>query len=641
MITVFVLWYCLCNIADKIERYVCAISMWTLCCFGITEILSVKSAISTKNLWISWILIDVVLLFLLLMRYFKNKDIIERKGRIFQIRKRDLIKVLWGVFALGMLGTAIKMVPYNYDSMTYHMSRVFHWLRNGSVAHYASSINRQIASPVLGEFVNLHVYAMSGGRDWFVNLMQCGSYLTNGIFIYYLAKKLTCSKPYCMMASVLYYSLPIALAEAFSTQVDNYAALWMLGFVYLILDLLETKENTEISWRNAFRISVLGLCVAFGYLTKPSVGVAMAFFALWLLICVIRRKDNIVSLGLYLLLGSCVLLVIVAPEIYRNIVTFGSISAPVAGQRQLIGTLHPKYVLVNFVKNFTFNMPTVWIYGSTELLWKAVLIFADILNVELNHPAISEDGRGFKVHAAQTYGQDTAVSPIIIYLLIGCIVCFFITNRKKYLTGIKNKYFVVTAFSFLVFCAVLRWEPYVGRYMISYFAILCPAIAGQVEILLEGKTVKKHTYKAGFKTLFYFLCITEMLGVLYVHGKYALLYTRPQGYFGGTMSEEVYYAEITDAANSEEYSRIGLMLGYNTREYPFLMMLNEDKEIKHVNVTNETSRYEEQTFIPDAIITMDVDLSEAEVECHGYQYEVVKVSGDEDKIYLLKKKEKE
>ena len=89
-----------------------------------------------------------------------------------------------------MLGLALKTMPYNWDSMTYHMPRVFHWLQNGSVAHYATNIGRQVASPVLGAYVNLHVYALAGGNDLFVNLLQSVSYLSSGILVYAIAGKI-------------------------------------------------------------------------------------------------------------------------------------------------------------------------------------------------------------------------------------------------------------------------------------------------------------------------------------------------------------------------------------------------------------------------------------------------------------------
>lgn len=128
--------------------------------------------------------------------------------------------------AVFMVFLALKMIPYNWDSMTYHLAGLFHWKQNKSVAHYATTIDRQVASPTLGAFVNLHVYTMSGRSDKLLNLLQCVSYLTNGVLIYSLAAKLKCKRNHCILSAALFYSMPIAFAEALTTQVDNFAALW-------------------------------------------------------------------------------------------------------------------------------------------------------------------------------------------------------------------------------------------------------------------------------------------------------------------------------------------------------------------------------------------------------------------------------
>ena len=83
------------------------------------------------------------------------------------------------------------MTPYNWDSMTYHLPRIAYWAQNRSVEHYATNCVRQVSSPVLAEFVNLHVYVLSRGHDWFFNLLQGMSYLTNAVLVGAIAKKLS------------------------------------------------------------------------------------------------------------------------------------------------------------------------------------------------------------------------------------------------------------------------------------------------------------------------------------------------------------------------------------------------------------------------------------------------------------------
>ena len=50
------------------------------------------------------------------------------------------------VFAVGTMLSALLYPTTNYDSLTYHMPRVFFWFQNHSVAHYPTSEGRQLFS---------------------------------------------------------------------------------------------------------------------------------------------------------------------------------------------------------------------------------------------------------------------------------------------------------------------------------------------------------------------------------------------------------------------------------------------------------------------------------------------------------------
>lgn len=618
MISAVILFNILIKTEDKVEGYINSVIVWTLLCFTMTESLSVFRAISAVNLWLCWIGIDAVLLVLNLFKYRK----FDWKQEFYRLRKIQISKkaIVWGIFAVGMIYLALKTVPYNWDSMTYHLPRVVHWLQNGTVEHYATHNDRQVANPVLGAFINLHVCAMVNGNDFFVNLLQCCSYLTNGILVYHIARKIKCSTKYCVMAAVLFYSMPIAFAEALTTQVDNFSALWMLSFVYLLLNLLKSEEKIAFDRKTLLRVIGLSFCIAFGYMAKPSIGFGMLFFALWLLIVVVRRKDRIVVLATYLVIAGGILTAVVSPEICRNFETYNALSSPGTGQRQLIGTTQKRYVFVNGVKNFTFNMPTVWIYNSSDIIWKYTVRLARALDIELDDPAISEDGREFEVRSPQDYGHDTAVNPVIVWLMIGSFFCLILKNRKKHWTEMKNQYFIIASLAFIFFCVVLRWEPFVSRYMLSYLAVLCPAVSGQMEMLFDGRNDRNRRNEIRFTAIFYFLCISEFVGLMYYHGKIASNQTGDEGYFTNRWEIAESYQILADLVNDEGYRNVGLLMGGDSYEYPLLVMLNDYERIEHVNVENATGKYENQNFVPDIIIAVDYDLPEGMVICHDNVY---------------------
>ena len=634
MLSSILLLFLLLKKEDKVAGYIYAIAIWTLICFAMTEILSAFHMISTKILWMCWGIVAISLLVLNVIKYKQNS--LESIKALFRKEKLKKEYLVWGFFGVVMLVLAVKTVPYNWDSMTYHLPRLVHWAQNGSVEYYATAIDRQVSSPLGGAYVNLHIYVMSGGSDRFLNLLQCCSFLTNGMLVYGIAKKIGCSRNYCNMAILLFYSMPIAFAEAFTTQVDNFSALWMLATVYLLLDLLRYENRLEWDKKTFGRVIALSLCVAFGYLTKPSIGIGLLLFVIWLLIMVIKRKDKLISIMFYLLTAGFLFAALLMPGLGRNIATFDAFSAPEVGQRQLIGTLEPKEVFVNCIKNITFNMPVVWIYDSSSILYNGVMGVSEFLDVDINDPAISEDGKEFLIHSSQEYDHDTAINPVIVYLLLLCTAFWIVQVKKKQLQEIRNTYFLVAGLSFIMFCAVLRWEPFVSRYMISYLAVLCPALSAQMELFVERTGNEKHrVIGSKVKAFIYFFCLTELFGLFYHHGTIALTKSRYEGYFVNREDIEESYRKTSEIINDKKCENIGLLIGADSYEYPLTVMLENYSRIEHVNVKNMTAKYEDIGFIPDIIISIDCELEENTVNCHGVEYQVTKVI--DDNVSLLER----
>lgn len=618
---------------DAITSYIYSVALWTLYCYIITESLSFGNLLTSTGLLAAWGIYDICLLLVLVYRIRREKLSVQ------QIRSD-----LWGVlhskgvicfliYAAVMVVCALIIIPYNWDSMTYHCARLFHWAQNKSVAHYATGNSRQVSSPVLAAFVNVNVYILTKNGGSVLNLLQCVSYLSNGMLVYFVAKKLQLSSKSCVLSAVLFYSMPIAFAEALTTQVDNFSAFWLLSFVYLILDFTKKNQKIRFDRETMEKVTVLSLCVAFGYLSKPSVGFGMLFFAGWLFIMVLVRKDNW-KVFLYALGAGILLVIILLPELNRNFQTFHAFASQETGARQLIGSLHPRHILVNLSKNLAFNLPCVWLYQSPHYIYSFVNKIAVWLRIDINSPVISEDGREFSIHQPQTYGCDTAVNPVIVWaILIGTII--FVISLKNYIKNKENSqkigYFIVSVGSFFLFCAVLRWEPFVSRYMISYLALLCPAIGIVLDMVQER--VPQAAVRGAYVIL-YFLCMTEMLGLFLNYRDIVKNYRGDKGYF--VVRDGIYndYKEITDYINGLDVESIGLYIGSDSYEYPLIQMVSEDIRVEHVNVGNETEVYTDYSFIPDIVISYEKG-EIGTMNVNAQEYEVIKEVSN-GKIWKLK-----
>lgn len=618
----------------KAECYIEGTCLFMLYLYIMTEILSVFHAIRYRTLFFSWFAFDLFLLIFFIVRN-RNKS---RVQLINVLKRRGLFRKYSYEYILGLIGAAalvlsVITVPYNWDSMTYHLPRIAYWAQNRSVEHYATNCIRQIASPVLGEFVNLHIYILCRDSDKLLNLLQCVSYLTCAGCVYAISKKLKCNRLFCFAASLLYMTMPIAFAEALTTQVDNFATVWLLFFIYLLLDFSHMEEKISVTRSSACKVCTMGMCVAYGYLAKQSVCIAMLCFLVWILIVCIARKDKIrVLLQLAACASPCVVLPIL-PEMTRNFNTFHSYASRTTGARQLVGTINPLYLLVDFVKNFCWNLPTRLIQNSHVWIEKVPRKLAEFLNVELDHPAISEDGRIFEMYAAPNYSHDLGLNPLIMWLFILCAILMIMQVRKVSRKNEGEGYSLTAAVSFCLFCAVLRWEPYVTRYMASYFALLCPMIALEIQKWTTPYKTQKIRY--GIVAVIGVLCITEFFGMVLWH--YDIYRNganrRPEGYFYHWKGEFPLYDAMANDIAQHQYHTVGLYIRGEHFEYPVWKLTKDSVEqIEHVNVENESSIYAKEDYTPDCIVWIRA-LPEEPVEINGELYDIVYDYGDNH--YLL------
>lgn len=590
---------------NALEAYIQASVIWMLYTYSSSELLSLFHGLTVKTVWAVWAVLDLVLLSSLLIGC-RQRGIKSLKKKNMDWKKLWKYREVWVLIGIGIivLILALWTVPYNWDSMTYRLARVAYWAQNGSVEHYASNNLRQIANPPLGEFVLLHIYLFWKKSEALFNLLQCISYFTCTVMVYAITKKLRCRRSFCFIAALLFMSMPIAFGEAINTQVDLFSTVWLLYFVYLLMDLAETPVLLTFSKENIKRVCIMGLTVSWGYLAKPSVCIAMAVFGVWLLICCVVRRDKFFVL---LRLAGCAagsMLITLPWEIGRNIRSFHAVSAQVAGARQLVGTIHPLYLLVNFTKNFVHNLPNVYLQQATDLIQSFLWKLSNLLHVDLNAETISEDGRSYMVYYPPDYGHDTAINPIVVWLLILCIVWAIFTIRHIKWKEVYKSYSVTAAAAFLIFCVVLRWEPYVTRYMLSFQALLCPMIASQLQKQTEGR--KKYGLRYAVLGIISCLCLLDVANMIIYHRNICVRQEankKPQGYFVNRSNEYEAYVLICDYIRKMGYREIGVCLGADDYEYPFWTILQEDiSRIEHVNVQNESAIYVDTDYTPQCII---------------------------------------
>src|SRR6202000_1628637 len=79
--------------------------------------------------------------------------------------------------------------PNNWDSMTYHLSRLMHWTQDKTVASFPTANLRQIDSPPGSSYAAIQFYILSDSDRW-VNFIQWFSALGSMIGASLIAARL-------------------------------------------------------------------------------------------------------------------------------------------------------------------------------------------------------------------------------------------------------------------------------------------------------------------------------------------------------------------------------------------------------------------------------------------------------------------
>lgn len=319
------------------------------------------------------------------------------------------------------------------------------------------------------------------------------------------------------------------------------------------------------------------------------------------------------------------------PELLRNIHSFAALTLPIAGQRQLVGTFKPSYILVNGLKNYAFNFPTVYIEKSGHYAAALVYRIAGLLNVAIDAPEISEDGRAFALHGFRTYGHDTAVNDVIAWCFLFCLVwtVYRMRDQRKQKGGL---YVISAAAAFVLLCCVVRWEPFVSRYMLPYLAMLCPAIAYAVKDFRDYFGREK--IASWPEAIILFMCCVDLIGLTDFHRQisYSGKEDRLRGYFYHQNDLYDDYKEVCGLL-SDKTGNIGLILGGDTYEYPLWQQLKDsDVQLRHIMVQNESAQYEEADFNPEWIISSFV--FEKGLEYHGEKYDLQEECKDNSYLWI-------
>ncbi len=556
------------------------------------------------------------------------KDHVTKQIEMIREDRMDTVLTVFVFLFVVCLGiVACFAVPYNYDSIDYHAPRICFWVQNHSVSYYATEVTRQVFSPVLASYIATFAYILTGKWQSAMCIIQYGAYVINLILILYICNMLGVKRKLRYFATILWITLPIGFAEAITPQNDLCAATWLLIFVIEIMHLMRKVQDNETGVSNKgiySDIVILAVCIALGYLTKPSVCFAMVIFLFAYLMTCIKNRIKISSLFLQCMLAMGVIVILICPQMIQNYKVLGTITSELAGKRQLVGTVKPNYLFVNMFKDLIHNLGfKIGIADNEEVISNIVYKLGDILRVDVNSVTISEDGVLYGFPSLPCYSCDAALNATLYIFVIISLIIFCVCNRRF---ESEHRMYIVSSFiAFLFLCVMLRWEKSITRYMIAYFSLLIVAVACVFSVLLpyteyneKRRSFKKHIIAVAI------VCTVFMVGYDVYNELYDLYKLHPVFPTKSTLT--MYHDKLDDYyeacgyINDMKIEELGLIESGCPGDYAIWRMLDDDIVIRSVNLpeNNPLKNLEEIDVIPQAILCYE-DRGDS-IDCHGEIY---------------------
>lgn len=575
----FVLIFCI--LLKKISlgkrlAFLWAALIWAITAVGIVESLSIFHGLTTLAVAGGWGLVNFAAIGCLI--FFPAQSQNEKIIFATSLSKWNWVGICLTVVIIFIVGiNAILAAPNNWDSMTYHMPRIMHWIQNHSVEHYPTSILRQLYQPPGAEFLILQFQILSQG-DRFANLIQWFSLCGSVISVSLIALVLGAGKGGQILAGLLSVTIPMAILQGTSTQNDLAVGFWLLSFGYFSLRLFKTQGQTSFQWPELLGAS---LSLALALLTKGSAYIYAAPWLLCFFVVGILKKKRTILRDFTVLVLIC--LAVNWGFYSRNVRLFG---APLSAGSEEYANSGNMILngLSNGIRNAALHLGTPSVAVNNFLKEK-------ILSASGN--AKNNSWGDFEIPFSAT-NEDIAGNPLHFVLTLFIFTAVLISRKSSMLL---KAYILLILLSFGIFCAFFKWQLFNSRLHLPLFLLSMP-VAG---LILEKI---QRPWLVGAMTSVFVLAAVPPLFCNERHplvGKTNVFtMNRIQQYFSYRKFMALPYVIAVKYASLRCDSHVGLLLGNDDWEYPLWILLKKEKpdlKIVHIGVNNVSNTLGHKTKV--------------------------------------------
>jgi 4-amino-4-deoxy-L-arabinose transferase-like glycosyltransferase len=586
------------------ETFLIACVFWGTFITLSTECLSLFSLITFPWIFALW----VAALTVSIMVFIKTKGTLVLP-RISGLSGNDVILLCSVIFIVATVGFVALIAPgSNWDSISYHMPRVMHWIQNRTIAFYPTHILRQLHMNPWSEFVILHLQILNG-NDRFANLVQWISWIGSILGTTLIARRLGADRSAQIFSAVIVATLPLAILEGSDTLTDLNCAFWIVCFVYF-LQLIEEHA----SWRDCI---ITGLSLGLAISTKALAYIcAFPFFFYFLFMEIKMRKQR--TLRHVAIMAACVIFLNLGHYL-RNFDLYGS---PLDQARDFENTIVNEIVTLpafvsNVIRNLSLQMHTPF-EDFNHKLERSILVLHHMIGIDVEDPRTTfiinhvqetpELNYWYHFHIPKLEINDSTVPNNLYLMFIAFALMLFVLKRKLSWAKICIPYLMQTLFIFVLFCLVVKWTPFSTRYHLPIFVLLAPVTA----IALSSAARKNFAFAAALLLVICslpFVLIYPYKPILSKGNIFTM--TRNELYLR-SWERYKFYSDYTHAVrflSEQKYHSIGLSTSEGGSEYLIWVLLRDYgspvKRIEHVYVDNISSVKAASfpPFDPDAIVS--------------------------------------
>ena len=517
-------------------------------CYLSAEILSIFNGFNLFYLTIFWGIINIVCF----IKFYKSSISYRLESKNFYTTLEPHIKLYLGIILIfiiiPLLFQVLYVPPNNWDSMTYHMSRVEHWRQNENVYPFPTGNIRQVIHNPLSEYIIANFLIISN-TDFYSNLVQFLSWIGTLFGGTLIIKRLNFGRFFQFVVGLLFISIPMGIYQSTTTQNDLLGSFFLVSFIYFGLNL--KGQKFELNEQIFLMLSLL-----LGGFTKYTVFIFALPYILYFSFITLSKSRILDSLK-FIFYGIFLFILIFGPFLWRNYHTYGLLSGDAeTTSRMQNASMSLPFGISNAIKNLMdhFALPVGII---TNFLDQVVIYLHSVLGVSKDNPGANFLGIPYK--SSFILSENSTGSLIHIFLLLISTIYGVFNFRKRP----KLTLFIFTTWvGFFLYSLVFKWQPWQVRLMLPWMIITIIPVGILVSNLFKTKSLKFHVFVSG---LILYTCIPVYFNISKPFFDPIGLYRQVRKFPKGVITEDI--VKIIPEKYKEnllKYYEIG-DLGYHLR----------------------------------------------------------------------------